>query len=63
MRNIRKLGLPFHQKRSIIIPIVEKSLLERLEVNFMAWQIILTVALLITSALLFYITNKLRKHQ
>jgi len=27
----------------------------------MAWQIILTVALLITSALLFFITNKLRK--
>jgi len=29
----------------------------------MAWQIILTVALLITSALLFYITNELKKHQ
>jgi len=31
MRNIRKRGLPFHQKRSIIISDVEKSLLERLD--------------------------------
>jgi len=29
----------------------------------MVWQIILTVALLITSAVLFYITSKLNKHQ
>jgi hypothetical protein len=29
----------------------------------MAWRIILTVALLITSALLFYITKELKKHQ
>jgi len=29
----------------------------------MAWQIILTVALLITSAVLFFVTNKLRKSQ
>ena len=27
----------------------------------MVWQIILTVALLITSGLLFYITNKMKK--
>jgi hypothetical protein len=31
MRNIKKSGLPFYQRRSIIIPIVEKSLLERLD--------------------------------
>jgi len=31
MRNIRKRGLSFHQKRSIIISDVEKSLLERLD--------------------------------
>jgi len=29
----------------------------------MAWLIILTVALLITSAVLFYITSKLKNHQ
>ena len=28
---MKKLGLPFYQKRSIIISIVEKSLLERLD--------------------------------
>jgi hypothetical protein len=31
MRNIRKLGLPFYQKRSINITIVEELLLERLD--------------------------------
>jgi hypothetical protein len=31
MRNIRKSGLPFHQKRSIIASIVENALLERLD--------------------------------
>ena len=31
MKNIRKSGLPFHQKRSIIASIAEKSLLERLD--------------------------------
>jgi hypothetical protein len=29
----------------------------------MAWQIILTVALLITSAVLFFVTNKLKNNQ
>jgi len=31
MRNIRKSGLPFHQKQSTIASIVEKPLLERLD--------------------------------
>jgi len=29
----------------------------------MAWQIILTVALLITSAVLFFVTNRLKNNQ
>ena len=31
MKNKRKLGLPFRQKRSIVISVVEKLLLERLD--------------------------------
>jgi hypothetical protein len=31
IRKLRKLGLPFRQKRSIIISIAEKSQLERLD--------------------------------
>ena len=32
MRIIRKSGLSFHQKRSIITSVVEKSVLERLDI-------------------------------